>query len=133
MSKLVLANGCFDIFHIGHVLYLEEAAKMGDELVVSVTRDKFVNKGPGRPMFNEEQRAYIVKSMRCVSRVFLCDGAIDALEQAQPDIFVKGSDYQGKIEPHHQKYCDDHKIKIRFTGTPIFSTTKIIHDRLRTG
>ncbi len=130
---VVLANGVFDLFHIGHLLYLESASRMGDRLVVSVTRDEFVNKGPGRPMFNETQRLSIVKALRCVDDGLIVSNAIEALEKIKPDIFVKGQDYIGKIEKIHSDYCKAHGIEIRFTTEPIFSTTKIINDRLGHG
>ena len=131
--KVVLANGVFDLFHYGHLRYLEAAARMGDILIVAVTRDKFVNKGPHRPMFDEAQRAAIIGALRCVDQVILCDDSLDALAEVQPDIFAKGKDYIGKIEQRHADYCATHGIEIAFTDEPLFSTTKIIHDRLRTG
>ena len=130
--NIVLANGVFDILHIGHVLYLEQAAKMG-ELWVGVTRDAFVNKGPHRPVMGQDDRVAVVRALRCVSGAFLCDGAMEAMVRMQPDIFVKGADYIGKIEQHHSDYCTLHGIEIKFTDTPIYSATKIINDRLRHG
>ena len=131
--RVVLANGCFDLLHIGHLLYLEAAARMGDRLVVAVTQDKFVNKGPGRPMFNETHRLSLIKALRCVDDALLVNGALEALETIKPDIFVKGADYIDKIEKRHSDYCKANGIEIRFTSEPIFSTTQIINDRLRQG
>jgi cytidyltransferase-like protein len=128
-----MANGVFDIFHIGHLLYLEAASRMGDRLVVAITRNAFVNKGPSRPMFDEGQRQAIVGAVRCVDQTLLCNDSLDALAEVKPDIFVKGSDYIGKIEKRHADYCAAHGIEIRFTDQPIFSATKIIHDRFRQG
>ena len=132
-SRVILANGVFDILHIGHLLYLEAAARMGDYLYVGVTRDAFVNKGPGRPVNTEEHRLKLVQGLRCVTFAFLCDDSLEALDKIRPDIFVKGADYIGKIQEKHQKYCDDNHIEIRFTRTPIYSATKIINDRLKFG
>ena len=129
---LVLANGVFDILHIGHVLYLEQAAKMGN-LWVGVTRDAFVNKGPHRPVMGQDDRLAVVGALRCVSGAFLCDSGLNALMLTLPDIFVKGADYIGKIDPVHAEYCKAHGIEIRFTDTPIYSATKIINDRFRHG
>lgn len=128
-----LANGVFDIFHIGHLLYLEAASRMCDRLVVAVTRNAHVNKGPHRPMFSEEQRLAIVKALRCVDQVILSNDSLDALEEVKPDIFIKGGDYRGRIEKRHEDYCKDHGIPIMFTDTPIFSATQIIHERMKTG
>ena len=130
---VVLANGVFDILHIGHLLYLEAAAKMGDILVVSITADAFVNKGPGRPMFPEAQRAKMVGALKCVDRTIIVNSALEALETVKPDIFVKGPDYIGNIQTIHADYCRNHGIEIRFTDTPIYSATKIINDRLGFG
>mgnify|MGYP001583018512 FL=1 len=127
---VVMANGVFDIFHIGHLLYLQEARRMGDKLVVSITDDAHVNKGPGRPLFNAHQRAAIIHELRCVDDVLIVPGALEALEIVRPDIFVKGADYVGKIEERHSEYCKANDIKIRFTNQPLFSTTEIINARL---
>lgn len=131
MHRVVMANGVFDILHVGHLMYLESAREMGDRLVVTVTRNTFVNKGPNRPTNDEEDRVRLVRGLRCVDDAFLVDGAIDALQRTAPNIFVKGADYIGKIQPEHQRYCDEQGIEIRFTDTPIYSATKIINDRLR--
>ena len=133
MSVTVLANGCWDIFHIGHLLHLEAARKMGDRLVVSVTHDAFVNKGPNRPTFNHGQRSAIVGALKCVDEVLIVRGVLEALEIVKPDIFVKGPDYEDKIEVEHAIYCEKKGIKIAFTSEPLFSSTKIIHDRLKYG
>ena len=126
---VVLANGVFDILHVGHVRYLEAAAQMGDKLIVSVTRDKFVNKGDGRPIYNEQERLEVVQALRCVRSVVLVDGALDALERVGPDIFVKGREYENRIEKIHEDYCKAHGIEIRFTDTE----TVRPRDRLRQG
>ena len=126
---VVLANGVFDILHIGHIRYLEAAARMGDELIVSVTRDKFVNKGAGRPIYNEDERRESIQAIRCVRSVVLVDGALDALERIRPDIFVKGREYEYKIEAVHEDFCREHDIEIRFTNTE----TVRPRDRLRQG
>lgn len=129
----VLCDGCFDILHVGHVLYLQAAKRMGDTLIVSVTRNAHVNKGPHRPMFDEKIRLHMVRALSCVDEALLVDNSLDALQRVKPDIFVKGKDYIGKIEQKHQDYCDQQGIKIAFTDEPIYSATKIINDRLRTG
>jgi len=127
----VLANGCFDLLHIGHVLYLEQASDMGDYMWVSVTRDAFVNKGPGRPIPNQDDRLMVVRAQRCVNDAFLCNDALDALAQVKPDVFVKGADYIGKIEKRHADYCKAHGIEIRFTDTPIRSATHIVKLKMK--
>lgn len=127
--KVVLANGVFDIFHIGHLRYLEEAARMGDALIVSVTRNAFVNKGPGLPLYDELERLSVVRSVRCVKQAILTDSALQALQKVRPAVFVKGREYMGRILPEHENYCREHGIEIRFTDTE----TRRPRDRLRQG
>ena len=124
--KIVLTNGCWDLFHYGHLLHLEAARKMGDVLVVSITDDAHVYK-EGRPIFPEFQRAAIVGSLKCVTQAIIVSGLVDALEKVKPDIIVKGRDY-GSLLPAHEAYCKTHGIKIRFTDTPKFSSTDFINE-----
>ena len=76
-----LCHGVFDLMHIGHIKYLEEAKKMCDVLVVTITEDKNVNKGPGRPYFNQKDRAQSIAGLACVNFV-----AINAWKTAKPTI-----------------------------------------------
>ena len=133
--KVVLANGCFDPFHYGHLLHLYAARQLGDVLVVSVTRDKYVNKGPGRPVFDEKQRMAVLRALACVDEVVLSDDAMDALQKVDPDVFVKGREYERKIRKKDEDYCAARGIEIVFTDTEKFSSTALLHhyDRLRQG
>ena len=124
--KIVLANGCFDLFHWGHLAHLLAARKLGDELVVSVTIDEFVGKGEGRPVFKDWQRIEMIRALRVVDRALLVTDALDALHTVRPSVFVKGAEYRGKIEPQHQRYCDKHGIEIVFTDTPKWSSTELL-------
>ena len=131
--KRVLANGVFDIFHHGHLLYLRHAASMGERLIVAVTRDAFVNKGPNRPTFPVEKRMDIIRELRCVDEVLAVDNGIQAFQIVKPDIWIKGRDYIGKLEHKHVDYCKAHGIHIAFADTPLMSATQIIRDRARLG
>jgi D-beta-D-heptose 7-phosphate kinase/D-beta-D-heptose 1-phosphate adenosyltransferase len=96
-KRIVFTNGCFDLLHIGHVRYLEEAKAMGDVLVVGVNSDTSVRKlkGPKRPILPEEERAEILASLACVDYVTLFH-EIDPLElitSIRPDVLVKGGDW----------------------------------------
>src|ERR1700722_18181016 len=95
-KSVVQAHGTFDLLHLGHVRHLESARALGDVLVVTLTADRFVNKGPGRPVFGEELRAEMLANLQYVDWVGINDSpdAIAALESIRPDIYVKGSDYQ---------------------------------------
>lgn len=94
----VLAHGCFDLLHAGHIEHLQEAKRRGDRLVVSVSGDAFVAKGAWRPQFNAEQRAAHLRALRCVDDVIINnDGpsAVPAIERVRPQIYIKGPDYDG--------------------------------------
>lgn len=92
---VVLAHGCFDLLHLGHVRHLEEAASHGDMLVVTLTADPFVNKGPGRPVFSELLRAQMIAGLEHVDLVAInhAPTAVNVLHAVKPDVYVKGSDY----------------------------------------
>ena len=124
--KIVLANGCFDLFHYGHLLHLEAAKKMGSILVVSVTHDHYVNKGPGRPVYKHKERAALVRALKCVDEVLVVRNLISAMKMVRPDILVKGIDYGGGLDQEHQDYCKQRGIEIRYTDTPKYSATELI-------
>jgi len=96
-EKIVFTNGVFDLLHPGHVRYLREAASLGDVLVVGLNTDASVrrNKGAGRPITPELERAEIVGALECVSAVALFDEDTPAriIQAVQPDILVKGADW----------------------------------------
>lgn len=129
---IVLLNGCFDPLHYGHLLHMKEAKGRDDLLYVSVTRDKFVNKGPDRPVFNEKERLAMIRALRIVDIAFLCDSSIQALRKVIPDVFVKGSDYRGKINIEDVQFCRQHNIQIVHTDTKKYSSTQLLkHYELR--
>lgn len=125
-SRIVLANGCFDPLHYGHVLHLREARKLGDQLIVSVTRNRKVNKGPGRPRFDENERADMLRELRCVDGVILVDGLLEALYLVWPQVLVKGAEYEGKIEQAHEEFCKQHDVHIVLPRTKKYSSTEMI-------
>jgi len=96
-KKLVATNGCFDLLHIGHVLYLQAARAEGDALAVGLNGDRSVRelKGPGRPITNERDRAEILAALECVDYVAIFPElrATRFLEAVAPQIYVKGGDY----------------------------------------
>ena len=126
--KIVLANGVFDILHYGHLLHLLEARTMGDMLIVSVTEDEHVNKGPGRPINALEQRMAILRALKCVGMVISTPCAITAILRVKPDIFVKGIDYAGgdKFSEDVARACAKVGAEIRYTQTPKMSVTEDI-------
>ena len=102
-AKIVLANGCFDLFHVGHLRYLEGAAELGDVLVVGVNSDEQARnlKGEGRPHTRENERAEIVAGLRCVDLVTIFnEPTVEALLLAiKPDFHAKGTDYTTETVP----------------------------------
>jgi D-glycero-beta-D-manno-heptose 1-phosphate adenylyltransferase len=96
----VFTNGCFDLLHLGHVRYLQEARNLGDFLVLGLNSDESTRilKGPGRPLVTEEERAEILAALTCIDYVtiFREKTANALLELLQPMIYVKGGDYAGE-------------------------------------
>lgn len=100
---VALANGVFDLLHVGHVRYLEGARALADVLVVAVNTDASTrrNKGPGRPVIPEGERAELVAALACVDHVLLFDEptAVETLRAIRPDVHVKGTDYTPETIP----------------------------------
>ena len=93
----IFTNGCFDLLHLGHVRYLQEARALGDFLIVGLNGDESVRhlKGPGRPLMLENERAEILAALACVDYVTIFGEptAGPLVEQVRPAIYVKGGDY----------------------------------------
>lgn len=102
-AKVVLANGCFDILHVGHIRYLQGARALGDILVVAINSDKSVRmiKDPGRPIMDENERVTLVSALRSVDYVVLFDepDVSRVLETLRPAIHAKGADYTEDTVP----------------------------------
>lgn len=101
--RIVLANGCFDLLHVGHVRYLEEARRLGDVLFVGLNSDAAVArlKGPGRPLMPQDERVEILSALRAVDHVVVFEeDTADALLRAlKPDVHAKGTDYTVESVP----------------------------------
>ncbi|MCB0793583.1 MAG: D-glycero-beta-D-manno-heptose 1-phosphate adenylyltransferase [Flavobacteriales bacterium] len=100
-DRIVFTNGCFDILHRGHVEYLEEAAALGDRLVVGINSDSSVRglgKGPDRPVNDQESRAKVLSALRCVDLVVVFDEAtpLELIQGLKPEVLVKGGDWAEK-------------------------------------
>jgi D-glycero-beta-D-manno-heptose 1-phosphate adenylyltransferase len=97
-KKIVFTNGCFDILHRGHIIYLAKAASYGDIMIIGLNSDDSVKriKGPSRPVQDEESRAIILASLHFVSYVILFDEdtPYNLIRKVQPDVLVKGADYK---------------------------------------
>lgn len=95
-KKVVHCHGVFDLLHIGHLRHFQEAKKMGDVLIITITPDRFVNKGPGRPVFTESLRAEALAMLEFVDHVTINSwpSAVEAIRLLKPDLYVKGPDYK---------------------------------------
>lgn len=95
-KRVVLCHGCFDLMHIGHIWHFEEARQYGDVLVVTVTPDRYINKGPNRPVFPENLRAETLAGLSVVDYVAINKwaSAVETIKLIRPHYFVKGPDYQ---------------------------------------
>jgi rfaE bifunctional protein nucleotidyltransferase chain/domain len=96
-KRVVFTNGVFDILHVGHVRYLEEARRLGDILIVGVNSDASTRalKGNGRPLMPQQEREELLLALRCVDAVVIFDEptADRTIEALRPDVYVKGGDY----------------------------------------
>ena len=131
-KKLVVTNGCFDIMHRGHVSYLEGARKLGDALLVLLNSDASVRalKGASRPVVCEDDRAFMLNSLRCVDRVVIFDSQRCNVELAAlaPEIYVKAGDYTVEtLDPAERQALLDSGTEIVFMPfVPGLSTSSII-------
>ena len=136
--KVVLAHGVFDLMHLGHIRHFQHAKGMGDVLVVTLTPDKYVNKGPHRPAFNQELRAEAVSALDCVDYVAINNWptAIETIHLLRPDLYVKGSEYKDRsndatgninLEEEAIRKVDG---EIVFTDDITFSSSSLINRHL---
>lgn len=137
-KKIVLCHGVFDLVHPGHVIHFEEAKKMGDILVVSITAAKYVRKGPGRPYFDDEMRLKFLSAIECIDYVMLSEGYTvdDIIECVEPDLYVKGEEYKKAEDDITGKISDEvelvrmHGGDVAYTSGQVFSSTKLINTAL---
>lgn len=129
-KKIVFTNGCFDLIHSGHITYLTEARALGDVLFVGINSDKSVKKlkGPSRPINNQEERKFILQSLRCVDFVEIFDQETpyELIKIVQPKILVKGGDWKvEQIVGHDIVTAYGGKV-LSLTFLPGLSTTATI-------
>lgn len=132
-ERIILANGCFDILHAGHVRYLTGARALGDLLVVGVNSDRQVRvlKGPGRPIMPEADRAEIVASVEAVDLVTIFDEpTVEALLLAiRPDVHAKGTDYTEETIPERE-VVRSYGGRVAIVGDPKDHSTSELIGRL---
>ncbi|NNM26219.1 MAG: adenylyltransferase/cytidyltransferase family protein, partial [Phycisphaerales bacterium] len=129
---VVHCHGCFDIVHPGHVRHLQQAAKLGDRLVVTVTGDALMGKGSDRPLIPEELRAENLAALDCVSWVAVSPHATarELLLALRPDVYVKGREYQHNHDPRFEEEkvaVESYGGRVVFTsGDVVFSSTALV-------
>jgi D-beta-D-heptose 7-phosphate kinase/D-beta-D-heptose 1-phosphate adenosyltransferase len=130
-QKVVLTNGCFDVMHVGHVSYLEQAAAEGDCLIVALNSDESVrslNKAPDRPIFGQEHRALMLAALEGIDYVIVFDESTpcELIQELQPDLLVKGGTYT-KQEIVGWELVEAYGGEVKALGiTPGISTTQIL-------
>ena len=135
-KKIVLCHGVFDLLHAGHINYFKAARKHGDILVVSVTNNQFVNKGPGRPAFDIQNRINFLKEINCIN--FVCVSheltSEKIIRNLKPDFYCKGNDYskdQMKFDKNLVKEIKALKInggKFKIINEESFSSSQFINE-----
>jgi len=120
-KKVVLANGCFDLLHVGHVRYLTAARALGDILVVAINSDASVRqlKGEGRPLMNQQERAEIIAALTCVDFVVIFNelNVSEVLQTLKPAIQAKGTDYTEETVPE-RTIVQAYGGVVKITGDP---------------
>ncbi|HIE00254.1 MAG TPA: cytidyltransferase [Thiotrichaceae bacterium] len=134
-NKIILCHGCFDLLHIGHIRYLNKARSLGDELLVTLTADEYVNKGPGRPVFPAKLRAEHMAALSMVSYVAVNHAAtaVNVINKIKPHLYVKGNEYENAEEDLsgnirlEQEATEAWGGKIFFTHEATFSSSSLLN------
>lgn len=133
--KIVMCHGVFDVIHYGHILHFEEAKKMGDKLIISITSDKFVKKGFNRPFFDLNVRMSTIAALGIVDYVVPSEYAtsIKNIKLIKPDVYCKGPDYASNKDltgnlGKELQVLKKNKGKLKFTSTKQYSSSSIINN-----
>ena len=135
-KRVVMCHGTFDLMHTGHIRHLQRARHEGDLLLVTVTADAYVNKGPGRPVFPEDLRAETLAALACVDFVSIDHEptAVNAISRLRPHVYAKGSEYRvsaddvtGNIE-REQRAVEDCGGEIFYTDEITFSSSSLLNE-----
>jgi rfaE bifunctional protein kinase chain/domain/rfaE bifunctional protein nucleotidyltransferase chain/domain len=135
-KKIILCHGCFDLLHIGHVKYLKKAKSLGDILIVTITGDKYVNKGPGRPIFSEMHRSEYIAELELVDYVAInyTETAIEVINEVKPNYYVKGNEYEnsdddltGNIKKEKEA-VEKNNGEIFFTNEETYSSSHLLNN-----
>lgn len=135
-KKIVHCHGVFDLIHVGHIKHFKSAKENGDFLLVSITSDQFVNKGPGRPVFNQNLRSEVISSLECVDAVFINNfpTPINLINSVKPNIYYKGPDYKDIHKDRTKNIIKEVKSikkvggKVMFSKDMTFSSSNILNN-----
>lgn len=135
-QRVVHCHGCFDFLHLGHLRHFKEAKTQGEVLIVTVTLDQYVNKGPGRPFYTAEDRAEMLSALEIVD--YVCFNpwptASETIETLKPDVFVKGKEYSDGTAKQDARFR--HEVAalkkvggaMFFTDDVVLSSSAILND-----
>src|ERR1035437_4100051 len=134
-KQIVQCHGVYDVLHAGHLSYFQSAKQFGDLLVVTITSDAFVNKGPGRPYFTAKVRASMIAALQDIDFVAISEfpTAVPSIEQLKPHFYVKGPDYRDKTKDvtggifAEEAAVERHGGKLMFTEDETFSSSSLIN------
>ncbi len=135
-KRIVLCHGVFDLLHPGHIRHLESAKQQADTLIVTLTKDEMVKKGPGRPVFNQRLRAESLAALSCVDYVAINEWptAVEAIKKIKPHLYAKGAEYSKREDDLTGKiYDEENAVKsiggdVYFTDDITFSSTSILNN-----
>ena len=137
-QRIVHCHGVFDLLHVGHIRHFSQARKFGDLLIVTVTADRHVNKGPHRPAFPDQLRAEVVASLECVDYVAINDAplATEAIRALRPHVYVKGSEYRDTKDITAGIIFEEQAVKecggqVAFTDDIVFSSSTLINRHIQ--
>jgi rfaE bifunctional protein nucleotidyltransferase chain/domain len=136
--RVVLCHGTFDLVHAGHIRHLQRARGEGDVLVVTLTADAFVSKGPGRPVFGEDLRAETLAALACVDFVAIArePTALNAIARLRPDVYVKGAEYRAESDDvtgniaHERRAVEAAGGRMLYTDEITFSSSSLLNEHL---
>jgi rfaE bifunctional protein nucleotidyltransferase chain/domain len=134
-KTVVHCHGVFDLIHIGHIRHFEQAKQLGDVLIVTVTPDRFVNKGPNRPVFTETHRTWAIAALASVDYVAInrWPTATDTIKFLSPSIYVKGSEYRDSAKDRTGAISKEEEAiqsvggRMAFTGDIVFSSSSLLN------
>ena len=137
-KRIVQCHGTFDLVHPGHIYHIEQARALGDVLVVTITGEKFVNKGPGRPYFNDALRARSLAALSAVDYVTVVPHptAVEAIGYVRPHVYCKGHEYADPANDVTGNIDDDIRVvrelggEVAYVGDVVFSSTKLLNNHV---